>query len=231
MSTNDSTPAVLPTKLEVDAAVYAAFVADGYVMDDGAPDKAKVREHMLELLRPRKVTSWAERGSKAVTRGEMVKTVFPSLPGPDLWADQPNPALAEKVWSEIDSYLWTETRPSSTSALQRLVGFSMGNGYVLCRAKIGDNRTNAVYVTDNRQCIDRDYVKAEVDALERMVGRLVGNREMLIIRQPEHGAHYLRAFNTSLKHLQLTGASRLQQALMAATAEDEDVEDAEDGAE
>jgi hypothetical protein len=76
MSQQDSTIQV-PTKDETDQAVYAAYVAEGYVAQDGGIDRELVREAMFEVLRPNLVTRKSEVKSKAVTRGTLVRRRCP----------------------------------------------------------------------------------------------------------------------------------------------------------
>jgi len=53
----------------IEEAVTAAYEAEDYLLADGNRDKAKVRSHMLEVLKHRKVLSRGERKDKAISRG------------------------------------------------------------------------------------------------------------------------------------------------------------------
>lgn len=212
-------------KAAIDQGVRKAHEADGYLQADGSLDKAQVRERMFEVLRPAKVLKLQERSDKAVTRGSMVAQVFPSLPGPDSQEGQPDPQLALAVWEKIDAMLWSEARPSAGAPLQRLVGLNMGNGYILCRTQVGKDRVSAVYITDDRLCIERDFVKPDDESLQRKAESVRANRELLILRQPENGKRWLRSFDGHMKALAAAGHDQLALALEAATSE-ASVEDA-----
>jgi hypothetical protein len=190
-----------PQKAAIDRAVHEAYAAEGYLQDDGSRDQVKVREHMFEVLRTRKVLGLKERKDKAVTRGAMVELVFPHLSGPATFTESEDPQLALAAWDKIDAMLWSEAAPRASSALQRLVGYGMGNGYVLCRTTVGNDQVPASYVTDVLACIEVDFIKPDNDALARKVDTVVKNREMLILRQPQNGARFLKSLDTKMKDI------------------------------
>ena len=214
----------------IEEAVTAAYEAEDYLLADGNRDKAKVRSHMLEVLKHRKVLSRGERKDKAISRGAMVAAVFPSLAGPDSWSDEDDPALAEAVWGKINSILWSEARTAATSPLQVLVGITMGNGYVMCRTKVGaPDPVDAVYITDDVTCIELDYVQPEHASLERKLRSHVANVEMLTLRHPDQ--RWLSGFDKKLKLLTASGHAQLSLALEAATTgpgEDDDANNEDD---
>ena len=196
----------------IDTGVHAAFSAEGYVQEDGSKDSSKLRERMFEVLRPRKVINHRERGDKAVTRGEMVAQVFPSLPGPEHFTEHDNPDLTEAVWNKIDGILWSEAAPRHSAPLQRLVGLNMGNGYVLCRTKVGKDQTPAVYISDNVHCIERDFIKPDNDSLAAKLETVRRNREMLILRQPQNAKRYAHSFD---QHVKAIGTAAHEQLTLA----------------
>jgi len=156
--------------------------------------------------------------------------VFPSLAGPDSWSDEDDPALAEAVWGKINSILWSEARTAATSPLQVLVGITMGNGYVMCRTKVGaPDPVDAVYITDDVTCIELDYVQPEHASLERKLRSHVANVEMLTLRHPDQ--RWLSGFDKKLKSLTASGHAQLSLALEAATTgpgEDDDANNEDD---
>lgn len=225
-----STPAEngSPQKAAIDNAVLAAYATEGYLTEDGK-DTERVRAQMLEVLRDRKVLSFSEREDKAVTKGAMTEKVFPSLPGPADFGEQDDPQLAKAVWDKIAAALWTEARPSASGALQRLVGVSMGNGYVLCHTKIGNDQTPASYITDDRTCIERDFIDPDNKALKRKADSIVANRELLILRQPKNAKRWARNFDLAVKSLAAASHDQLALTVAAATSSPEDDEDADEG--
>jgi hypothetical protein len=185
----------VPDQDSLDEAYAAAFEGDGYSQSDGSINKEKVRSRIFDVLRGRKVTgpTISERAEKAVTRGQMVAAVFPNLPDPD------ESDLAFEVWKRIDSYLWGECKADAGSAVQRLIGSEMGNGYVLCRTRVGRDQTLATYITDNFQALERDYIGPDTAALERAIMRVVRNRELIITRQPQNSKRVARGLDRFLR--------------------------------
>jgi hypothetical protein len=213
-------------KVMIEEGVDRAFAADGYVLVDGGRDVAKVRERIFEVLRPHKVMGPDERNAKAVTRGAMVEQVFPNLPRPDFTGER-DPLLASDVWNKIDSILWGETVPNAGKPLQRLIGLNMGNGYVLCRTKVGRDQVSASYITDNVKCIEQDFIRPDNDALERKIRSIVANREMLILRQPENADRWLKGFDRHLRTIGATAREQLTLAIEATTASADEPADGE----
>jgi hypothetical protein len=199
---------------KVDQGVIAAFVAEGYVKEDGSIDMAKAREAMYELLRPAKVLGLKERGDKAVTRGALVEGTFPNLPSPDsVPPEEADAYLAEAVRSDLDRRLWAETKPDARGRLQQLVGLNMGNGYVLCRTQVGKDRVGAAYITDNIACIERDFVTPDNLALRRKAEAVAANRLMLILRQPANGNRWRATFDRQMKAVAAAGHEQLTLAI------------------
>lgn len=206
-----------PERVAVLEGVSAAYEAEGYVLPNGLIDLAKVRERMFDVLAPRKVISKQERGSNAVTRGAMVGQIFPSLPGPDAFSEAEDPQLAQAIWDKIDTNLWGMATTSAGSALQRLIGINMGNGYVLCRTRITKDQTSAVYITDNSECIELDFIRPDNQALERKLRTVTKNREMLVYRQPHNAKRYGRRFDSVMKSITSAAMTQLAQAIESAT--------------
>jgi hypothetical protein len=223
-----------PVKAAVQQGVLAAYAAEGYLTDDGAKDMPMVRERIFAILAPRKVLAWRERTDKAVTRGAMTAAVFPSLAGPDRHAEAEDPQLAQAVWTAIDQSVWSELRTSAAGPLQRLVGAEMGNGYMLVRTQLGADRTSAVYITDDRACIERDLLATEYAALQRKFDAHLAIRELLIMRQPQNGPRYAGGFDKQLKALSSAGHDRLSLAIEASSANgagDDDDDETDSGSE
>lgn len=200
-----------PQKVAIDRGVREAYEAEGFVTETGARDTVRVREHLFEALRPHKVLKWAEREAKAITRGAVVAQVFPSLPGPDQFSEAEDPQLARAIWVKVNSDLWSQLQAGAKGPVQQLVGLSMGNGYVLCRTKIGADGTDAVYVTDDRICIERDYLMPDNVKLQRQFEASADNRAMLIARQPANAKRYAQGYDSRVKAL--GGAAHDQLAL------------------
>jgi hypothetical protein len=217
-------PSENPQAAAVAQGVYQAYMTDGYVNGVGVKDNARVKEQIFEVLRPHKVRNWAERENEAITRGEVTQQVFPSLPGPDKFSDQDDPQLAAAIWTKVDSAIWSFLQANAAGPVQRLVGINLGDGYVMCRTQVGLNSTDAVYITDDRACIERDYLARDNDGLQAKIRAVTDNREMLIMRQPGNAAVYAKGFSQLVRALGTASNDRLALAVSAATADGSEAE-------
>jgi hypothetical protein len=218
----------IPSKAAIDLAVHAIAEKDGLIVDEKI-DMAKLRNRLFEAIVPAKVLAKKERAEKAVQRPQLIAALLPSLPAPEQFDHQADPPLAEKVYGWFDAKVWGETKSSADSAVQRLVGVNMGNGYVMCRTKIG--RTDAVYITDNIDCIREDFTRPEADAITRKLKMATKNREMLVLRQPDNAAKYANEYNRALRAELANAATQMQLAVDSVTGnhtEDEN-DDSENG--
>ena len=211
-------------------AVDEAFKDEGYIKQGGARDLDKMRQRAFSVLSNAKVLNKRDRAEKSVTKGSLVQQVFPELVGPPGFKGEEDADLAEAVWDEIQRVLWGEAKPDATGRLQILIGAQMGNGYVLCRTKVGNDRTDAVYITDDRQCIEEDFIYPEQSALERKIRSITGNRMMLISRQPHNAKRYKQSYDHHMKALTTSSSQQLTLALEGVTSPQDDVngEDDED---
>jgi hypothetical protein len=128
---------------------------------------------------------------------------------PDGFADAADPFMSSLVWKAIDQKTWQQIATGARSHLQRMVGLHMGNGYAMCRTKIGTNKIDAVYVTDNFALQSEDLSRPENLALQRKAQTAVENREMLMIRQPKHAKHILNEYVRTLQAALDTGKAQL----------------------
>jgi hypothetical protein len=113
------------------------------------------------------------------------------------------------VW--LNTKVWGEAKPGADSPLQRLVGVNMGNGYVMCRTKIGD--VDAVYITDDIECVRIDFTRPENAAIDRRLAMATRNREMLVLRQPENAAKYASEYKRTLHGALATASAQMQLAV------------------
>jgi hypothetical protein len=200
----------IPSKAAIDLAVHA-ILEQHELIDDDKLDMPKLRNRLFETIAPAKVLAKKERADKAVQRPQLLTTLFPSLPAPEQFDHQADPPLAEKVYGWFDAKVWGETKSSADSPVQRLVGVNMGNGYVMCRTKIG--RVDAVYITDSIDCIREDFTRPEADAITRKLKMATKNREMLVLRQPDNASKYANEYNRALRAELATAAAQMQLAV------------------
>ena len=211
----------------IDLAVREAYERDGYIKSDGFKDIQKVCSNIFEIISENKVLNKKERTTKAVKKGDLAVKVFPSL----IWdfdsVDEADRPLVEAVYKRIVVEVWELTNTAADKRLQRMVGMNMGNGYVLCRTKVGTNRTDAVYITDVKECIHADYIQPDNAALKKRIQTSTRNREMLILRQPHNATSYSMEYEKMLKAA-LTEAHNQLELSREATTKDQDSEDEED---
>ena len=204
---------VLTEKQVLDAAVHAAWGDEGYLTESGEKDKAKLAEVLYAKVAKAVVNATKERAGKAITRGTLVKTAFPSLPGPDAWTNEPDPELAGKVYGEVLSAVWDMLGLDKKSLVQRLLGERTSPRLVLCRCKVGPDSVDAVYVSRNKDCIKEDYLTFYSVKATAASARLEMATEMVIERVPEHGRAFARVFEQTVKGALETGNSKLKLAL------------------
>jgi hypothetical protein len=211
----------LPSREEKDQAVYAAYLADGYITPEGRADKIAVRKAMCAVLSEHVVTgrSKAERKANAIRRIDLMREVFPHLPGPDAFEDQDDPVLAAEVYKTIYQRMWSEARPGAGCQLQSLITSTMGNGYWLCRTAVDDVRDNALYVTDSLYFIDADHLQKSIVAFQRQADQLIADREALMHLLPADAKTLLRGFDRTVRQIMNSGHERLAIAAEAATSE------------
>lgn len=199
-------------------AVIAAFAADDLVTEKGERDLVKMRARIFEAVYKAKALNKAERVVRAITRGALVAHVFPSLPGPDTYGeedDQEARDMAAEVYKRISAAVWSAASDVPTSPVQRLVGIGMGNGYVLCRTKIGPDQVEAVYVTDDLECIRLDFTRPDNESLEAKIKKSTAKREMLVLRQPHNARTYASELGKTLKTATAVSSAQMQMALDA----------------
>ena len=219
----------IPSKAAIDLAVHEIAAKDGFIVDEKL-DSAILRNRLFEVVRSAKVLAKKDRAEKAARRPQVIAALFPSLPGPDLFDHQADPPLAEKVYTWLNQKAWGETKPGADSPLQRLVGVNMGNGYVMCRTKIGE--VDAVYITDDIDCVRADFTRPENDAIDRRLAMATRNREMLVLRQPDNATKYANEYNRTLRGALTTASTQMQLAVDSVTgnhAEPEVDDDNESG--
>lgn len=200
----------------VQQAVFAAHTAQGYIRGDGRKDSSKIRRCMLDIIHaPGIVTAKNQRAKLCTRRENLTGGTYDQLPGPTDWDDQPNPRLAEETWRQVDKDLWGETKPDFDSELQKMIADELGNGFVLCRYKVG--MSDAVYITSDPVCIQVDFLRLDNESAERKLERVTGNRVMVVQRLPQHGKLFMKDYDKRLTAALEQGKDRLQLAYESVT--------------
>ena len=192
-------------KDQTDAAVAIEYGKAGVVDGDGEFDGELLADKLFPLIAKAVATKTSERAAVCVRRRELVQHVFPNLPGPENFTEQPNPLLAQKVYSAVDSACWRTTNPGPDGRLQQRMNGE--HALVLCRTQVNPDKADAVYVTRDRGCLVADLIKPQSEKQKARANREAALMEMLIQRIPEHGPRF---------HRDLKGG--LQRALDSATA-------------
>lgn len=215
-----------PQSAEITSGVLAAYAAEDLLKEDGlTKDNTKVRARLLEIVKQHKVLTRRDLESGSITRGQVVRELFPSLPAPpEGFSDTEDPQLAKAVWGQVYKDVWSHLTVGASGPVQILVGAAMGNGYALCRTKVGPDGTDAICVTDNPVLIDSELLEPETASLTRKIEAMLNLRSMLIMRQPQNARRYAKSGNDVLRHLQVTGKDRLTRAVEASSAESADDE-------
>jgi|SRR5215831_17071287 len=204
-------------------AVDAHYLAGGYINDDGDRDQAAVAAAIYAVVARAHVLGTGERVSKAVTRGQLVAAVFPSLPQREAWADQPDPSIAEEVDKQIRQKVWDLAKSDLTGQVQKLVGVHTP-GLILCRTKIGTDAVDAVYVTEDVDCITEDFAGPLGDAMRRANRRMSRNLHMAGVRLPEQRELFDRLYRGANRLALKAGLVDMQLMLDAAPASTTDDE-------
>lgn len=209
-------------KERIDTAVAIAYGQHGYVID-GYPDQGAVADMVYELVSQAVVTKRAERANAAVTRRRLMSVVFSKVAGPEAWAEQEDPEVAEGLYKRLDGQLWRMVTPDSTGQIQtRLNG---DNGLILCRTKDTAEKVPAVYVTRDLQCLVTDYSGPHKAALKKEGDRFAMNMAMAIDRVPEHAKRFKRELTSGLKTALDSGVAIVTPSLEAAVGDTEDEAD------
>lgn len=198
--------------------VYAANEKAGYTRADGRKDAGRIRKRIFDTTADRGIVERkSDRAKIAVKRDpDLTSAVYPDVAPPDAFDDQPNPDLAREVWKSLHSDVWALASMGYDAGMQDLVAKEMGNGVVFCRTKIGS--LDAVYLTADPVCINLDFLRIDNEETERRIDRTTGNREMLVIRQPQNAKLYMRDYEKRLGGALEQGMNRLQLAFDVASA-------------
>jgi hypothetical protein len=202
-------------------ALDAAYLAEGYINADGQRDHTAVGNAIYPLVARAHVEGPSERTTKAVTKGELVTAVFPSLPRREDWPSQPDPALAEKVDGLIRQKVWDLVKPDKAGFVQQLVGVRTPE-LILCRTKIGTDNIDAVYVTNNLACIKEDFIAPLSKAMRNANRKMGNNVAMAGVRLPEHARAFDRLYRRANKLALEAGLEQTQLMLESTNGDDHD---------
>jgi len=220
------TPPEAPLEDRVATATMVAWGRHGYLSDDGEPDLTKVTDLVYELVSKAEAKKKIERAKVGITRRALMEAVFPKVVGPEAWADEDDPEVAEGVYKALDSTCWRLTNTSPNGPIQNRL--NSDHGVVLCRTKVNPHRTDAVYVTSDLGCLLEDAIKPQRDNQKKRADREAAFTAMLIERVPEHGARFNRELVGGLRTA-LTSAQAIVAGALEASQVDDDDDDLDVG--
>jgi hypothetical protein len=209
--TGDS-PEQAPLDERLERAIAVAYGQHGYVTDDVRDDE-QIVVLLLNRVLQAEVHKTAERAQVAVPKRELMTLVWPQVAGPEAWAEQDDPELAEALYMRLESNVWSFLRVELTGQVQdRLNG---AHGLVLCRTKVNPHKTDAVYVTRDWKCIAADYAPKYTKAAERAATKLAMQLALVAERIPDHGKRSKTVVTDSLKQSLTSGTTTMDRALQA----------------
>lgn len=214
---------ILPLKERIDDGVTDAYLQHGYVTE-GEIDRRAVEDRVYALVSAAVVDKRADRGKLAVTRRSLMSSAFGQVPGPEAWAEHDEPDLISGVYNALDGHLWRLVSADANGKIQsRLNG---DTGLILCRTKATPDKTDAVYVTGDIQCLLADFSGPQKATLAKAASRMATNLAMAVERQPEHAKRFNQELVSGMKAALGTGRAILMPALeAAATTPDGEIED------
>jgi hypothetical protein len=208
-----------------DTAVAIAYGEQGYIDASGEPYTDAIVDVMTDLIRPAVAHTKRDRAKVCISRREIMARVFPKVVGPEGWADEADPELAEEVYKRLDSVCWRLTTMSPDGQIQARL--NSDDSLVLLRTTVNPHRTQAVYVTRDLGCLLEDAIKPQRAAEKKRADRDAAFTAMLIERVPEHGKRLNRelvgGLTTALTSAKAITAAALE-AIDGAITDDSDGE-------
>ncbi len=214
-------PLVDDLKARVESAFHVAYGAAGFADEDGNLDSIALAEKLLPIVLAAEATRKSERAAVCVRRRQLVADAFPNIAGPEGWADEADPEVAEGVYKKADSACWRLMAEKPDGVIQsRLNG---DHGLVLCRTCVNPDKTWAVYVTNALDCLIEDAIKPQREQQKMRADRDAAFTAMLIERVPEHGKRFNRELVGGLRTALQSAEAITAGALQASLFEDDDV--------
>jgi hypothetical protein len=210
---------VLSIDEEVAAEILAAYVAQDYILD-GEPDRQAVIERLVGIVLPAVVSATGERGTKSITRTTLMSEVFPKVVGAEGWAETDNPEVAARVYRHFDgNVIWRTLDMGASAPIQKA---AMEQGFLLCRTTSTPGHVDAVYVTQDVECIRLDFsapykAKVEKEAQKHAVQLACATKVL-----PQFANIWEGELRKSLAQAKRAGEAALMPALDAVRNGDED---------
>lgn len=215
------------TKAELESAKQEAYGYNGFVDADGTWDNGPLADKLAAKVLNHWSKSTKQRAAKAIRLEKVMEEVFSNVLGPDRYSEHENPALAEALYDNISTTVWSILRDDPTGMVQqRLDGLNGEHaGAILCRTSVSSRAKNAVYVTNDWGCLEADldskYRRQEVNAGKRH-GKAA---DMIARRNPHLAVKAQKAFELGMELARNAGRDEFAAALEAATSKQGETDD------
>jgi hypothetical protein len=198
----------------------AAYLLHGY-SSDGALDRGKLAEVLLGPVAAAIATTPQERDQVCISRDGLMAIAFSKTPGPNDWAGQPNPDLAQATWEILDGDVWRVVDDGPNGAVQS----RLNGGLVLVRRKGKRGRPSNVYVTHNPALLMEDVITPKGAAAARQAALSARHIAMCMERVPEAAGKFNRELVRGLNEAK-NGAVAITAATLAVLEAGQASEDA-----
>ena len=196
-------------RLQVDEGVIEALKADDYVKVDGdkeVPDYDALSRKLRDLVRPTRSSTKVERQQKAVPKATLAAQAFSSTPSPGspLW--DPDDEVAAGVWKALKGAVSRLTQTGRRGKVQQLLA---EDGLVMCPAKVGDDKVDAVYVTDDPTLIMADFAVPRTSKLQNIGEEVAQDFNLVSDRIPKMRKQMNAKLESGMKAAQIAARAKL----------------------
>jgi hypothetical protein len=196
-------------RLQVDEGVMEALRADDYVKVDGDkedPDYDALSRKLRDLVRSTRSNTKVERQQRAVPKATLAAQAFPSTPSPGspLW--ETDDEVAAGVWKALKGTVSRLTQTGRRGKVQKLLA---EDGLVLCPAKVGDDKVDAVYVTDDPTLIMADFAVPRTSKLQNIGEELAQDFNLVSDRIPAMRKQMNAKLESGMKAAQIAARAKL----------------------
>lgn len=208
----------------VAAGVETAYDDAGYLPEDDEVENDRERSawinHTLASViythdvKKALVHALDERSRKAAKRGDITAHAFPTAAAPDEWANEKYPEVARRVWNVLDRKCWDLCKADASGKVQQMCAEM---GLVLCRTKVTSDQVDAVYITDDVECILSDFDSPHTRKLVQAAESFGRNLSMVMGRLPDLTDDLHRDYKRTMRQALTTGKTMIAPALEAAS--------------
>ena len=207
-----------PVEDRADRLEEAAYLAHGYVDEEGLPSDQPVEDKAMAFVLTARCDARRDRERISHTRGQVVRHVWHMVPGPGQYLEQADPEAQEVLYNRLDKALFAMLDQNAHGPIQsRLNG---EHGVVLCRTKATSEKgVWGFYVTRDWGCIAADMNAPDSKSIERAAKKKGRNAEMIADRIPEFTRKLKGDFDSTLRKAKSLGGAGIVARLEAQTGE------------